>query len=518
MAAIIHGDLPDPAREKAPQRRVLLFLAVWTVFVLVTVLWLIRTAQEQGSAGSWVIPAGDSVHGPWRERARDWFRLVNFNFQRIYPWVLLGPYVGFLGARFALERGRLRWNIPIHLVACAAFIIASHSINDCTANRIARVVIITSQTNFESQVNQGTNLVHIEISKSTADELGRAEFTAGFTSRSELRENRPDFLYLARTGSMHAGLTNLLPEIENDFKHPHFPPEFPTIQPLGILLDLFAYGAIIGLAHSVHFYRRYREREHRALSLESTLAKARLKALQTQLQPHFLFNSLNAIVTLVRRDPRLAETTLMSLSDLLRLTLSQSDKQEVTLREELQFVQHYAEIQQTRFGDRLHFEQDIEPASLDCLVPTLLLQPLVENAIRHGIEPSDDAGLVRLTARYEAGRLLLTVEDDGIGLDPQRTCCLQQERGDRLSGSSINAPDRDCAATPPPSASSFQSSTPSLGTGIGLSNLRARLETLYGASYKLELRPRSNRGVTVFLEIPCRTVAITDSTTANGSR
>jgi hypothetical protein len=517
MAAVMPGDSPDPAREKARQRRALLFLAVWTIFVLVTVWWLIRTAQEPEGATSWVIHAGDTVHQSWTERARDWFRLVNFNFQRIYPWVLLGPYVGWFGARFALERGRLRWNIPIHLAACAAFILASGSINEAAANRIARVVIITSQTNFESQVNQGTNLVHIEISKSAADDLGRAEFTAGFTSRNELRENPPDFLYLARSASTHAGLTNLLPAIESDFKHPHFPPELPTIRPLGILLDLLAYGAIIGLAHSVHFYRRYREREHRALALESTLAKARLKALQTQLQPHFLFNSLNAIVTLVRRDPRLAETTLMSLSDLLRLTLSQSDKQEVTLREELQFVQHYAEIQQTRFGERLHFERDIEPAALDCLVPTLLLQPLIENAIRHGIEPSDDAGLVRLTARHETGCLVLSVEDDGIGLDQQRTCCLPQEGRNRLSASSVAAPDHDLAAAAPPSASSFQSSKPRLGTGIGLSNLRARLEALYGPSYKLELKPRANKGVAVLLEIPWRTVAMTAPAAANGS-
>src|SRR5262249_38174071 len=160
-------------------------------------------------------------------------------------------------------------------------------------------------------------------------------------------------------------------------------------------LDLLAYTAILGMAHSVHFYRRFREREHRALVLESGLVSARLNALRAQLQPHFLFNSLNAIAALLRRDPRLSEATPLSLRDLLRLALSQSERQEVALREELALVRRYREIHQTRFGDKLRIEEHIEPAALECQVPTLLLQPLVENAIRHGLEPSETAGLVR---------------------------------------------------------------------------------------------------------------------------
>ena len=511
------SDSSDGTREIARRRRTLVFLAVWTIFVIAAVWLLIRAAGEPSAVTSWVIHAQDSVRQSWTERARDWFRLVHLNFQRIYPWALLGPYVGWLGARFALERGRLRWNIPIHAAACASFIIASHLINEHATTRIARVVIITSQTNIDAQVEQGTNLVHIEISKSAADEFGRRKFTTRVTSPDRHRDNPPDFLYLNRNGPAHAGLTNLLPEMENEFKHSPFPPELPSmIRPMGVMLDLFAYGAIIGLAHSVHFYRRYREREHRALALESTLAKARLKALQTQLQPHFLFNSLNAIVTLVRRDPRLAEATLMSLSDLLRLTLNQSDKQEVTLREELQCVHHYLEIQQTRFGDRLRFEQDIQAATLDCLVPTLLFQPLVENAIRHGIEPSEQSGLVRLIAREQQGRLVMSVEDDGIGLDPRKNSSAPEGTG-RLFGFSAPKVDPDPAGTTAP-APGMNHAAPTAGTGIGLSNLRARLEALYGSSYKLELNPRAGNGVAALVEIPWKAIAGAESAGTDGTQ
>jgi LytS/YehU family sensor histidine kinase len=260
------------------------------------------------------------------------------------------------------------------------------------------------------------------------------------------------------------------------------------------LLDLLAYGAIIGFMHSVHFYRRFRERERSALVLESNLANARLSALRAQLHPHFLFNSLNAIAALLRRDPRLAEATLMSLSDLLRLSLSQAEKQEVPLREEMNFVNRYLEIQQTRFGDKLRIEQDLAPLTLDCLVPTLLLQPLVENAIRHGIEPAENGGLLRITAHRQNGKLVMTVEDDGVGLTKQAVDVTY----------STNATLADESTTLPLTRSEIPITrvTSRNGTGIGLTNLRARLETLYGREQALELVPRPQRGVLVRIEIP----------------
>jgi LytS/YehU family sensor histidine kinase len=238
------------------------------------------------------------------------------------------------------------------------------------------------------------------------------------------------------------------------------------------LLNILAYGSLAGLAHAVHFYRFSRERERRAAMLESHLAKARLHALQAQLQPHFLFNALNAVATLLRSDARAAQDALTSFSELLRLALSQSDKQEVTLREDMRFVERYIEIQQTRLGDRLRFEQQIDPAALDCLVPTLFLQPLVENALRHGIEPSPGPGLVRVSVHRESDQLRVTIEDNGVGLSAEG-----------------NKPG-----------------------GIGLQNLRARLLALYGQQHKMDVLPRTEGGVIVRIEIPIRMNSTNEAT------
>jgi two-component system LytT family sensor kinase len=239
-----------------------------------------------------------------------------------------------------------------------------------------------------------------------------------------------------------------------------------ALRPLSMFLDALAYASLAGITQAVHFYRRFRARARRALYLESHLARARLSALQAQLQPHFLFNTLNAIATLLRRDPRAAESTLTSLSDLLRITLSRSERQEIPLREELEFLERYVEIQRTRFGDRLRFELKVDDNVLDCLVPTLGLQSLVENAIRHGIEPSGKPGTVRVTAQADGKLLLLTVTDDGLGL-------------------------------PVPGSSNSKG-------GIGLSNLKARLETLYGAAQSFEMNSSPEGGVRVRLRVPVR--------------
>ena len=228
---------------------------------------------------------------------------------------------------------------------------------------------------------------------------------------------------------------------------------------------------MVGLVHAVHFHDRSRERERRAVALEAQLTAARLNALQAQLHPHFLFNALNAISTLLRRDTRAAQEALTSFSELLRLALSHSSQPEVSLREDVEFLRCYVEIQQTRLGDRLRFEEEIDPAAFDCLVPALLLQPLVENAIRHGIEPSPDPGIVRVAIHPQDGWLLVTVEDNGAGLSAK-----EEEHGS--------------------------------GTGIGLQNLRSRLETLYGTQQQVEVTTRNGGGVRVKVEIPLRRVTL----------
>ena len=168
--------------------------------------------------------------------------------------------------------------------------------------------------------------------------------------------------------------------------------------------QLPTYLAVLGAAHALIFSRRAKDRERRETELVSRLTQARLQALRMQLNPHFLFNTLNSIASLVYDQPRAADEMIGSLSELLRLTLSASDRQEITLREELRFLDQYLFIEQTRFGERLRIEKNIEPAALDTMVPILLLQPIVENAVKHGIESQLAPGVIGIEARTRRRR------------------------------------------------------------------------------------------------------------------
>jgi signal transduction histidine kinase len=202
----------------------------------------------------------------------------------------------------------------------------------------------------------------------------------------------------------------------------------------------------------------------RVARLEEQLARARLDALRAQLQPHFLFNTLNSIAVLTATDPAGATRMLLDLSELLRATLASGDAHEVTLERELGLLERYVAIQQVRFGDRLVVRFEVEPAARVALVPSLLLQPLVENAIRHGVDASAAPGRVAVRATVRGERLALEVEDSGPGL------------GAAAAG----------------------------GDGIGLGNTRARLEQLYGDAFRLELASPPSGGLTVRIELPLR--------------
>jgi hypothetical protein len=449
-------------------RAILLGTAGWTLLVALSLWWLLH-----GDTGPsvWIVNEVDSQTSSPKPTFTQHFRAgfrTDFGLQRVYPWVLFGPYVALVAFGFPLERGRLRLGLPLNLAVCIGFILGSRAVHSHTNLMGTNVVIIKAQQQTDKTTETHlTNTEHLEITQ-----IKRGRFLSEPGGGSDLGKNFAT-VEVRQDLSTDTNLMGALAQLPPALKNPPFPLRGHDLSLASTLLDLLAYGAVLGLAHSVHFYRRFREREHRALLLESNLAQARLTALRAQLQPHFLFNSLNAIATLLRRDAQLAESTLVSLSELLRLALGLSDRSEVTLREEMQFVQRYLEIQQTRFGGKLRFEQEIESTALECLVPTLLLQPLVENAIRHGIEPMDNAGLVRLAARQEGPPLVLTVEDDGAG----------------LIQANAKPPER-----------------PQGGTGIGLANLRERLKTLYGSAQKFELLPRAEGGTLVRIEVPWHTV------------
>ncbi len=227
--------------------------------------------------------------------------------------------------------------------------------------------------------------------------------------------------------------------------------------------NLLIYWVIISVGYAFDYYRKFNERELRAAELEKRLTEARLQALQMQLNPHFLFNTLHAISSLMHQDVEAADRMLVRLSDLLRHALESTDTQEVTLREELDFLSRYAEIEQTRFGDRLKIEMHIAPDTLDALVPNLVLQPLLENAIQHGLEPHARPGRVEVSARRDGDLLRLEVRDNGGGLP---------------NGKVVE--------------------------GIGLANTRARLKQLYGARQSFGLANTDPAGVVVAITMPFR--------------
>jgi two-component system, LytTR family, sensor kinase len=257
------------------------------------------------------------------------------------------------------------------------------------------------------------------------------------------------------------------------------------------VVELITYFGIVGAYHAFDYGQRIgaREREAAQLALkasrlETSLSRANLDALRMQLNPHFLFNTLNAISVLAMKGERQNVVRMLTLlSDLLRASL-ENRQQVVSLRQELHFLDRYLEIEQVRFRDRLTVEFDVDPDTLEAEVPSLLLQPLVENAIGHGISRTPGAGTVRVEAGIIDGELLqLRVLDSGPG---------------------FSAPATDSAAPAGGAATTGSSQTATGGTGVGIANTRARLEQLYGARQQLRLENRPEGGASVAVRIPLR--------------
>ena len=246
---------------------------------------------------------------------------------------------------------------------------------------------------------------------------------------------------------------------------------FPAL----VITAWWKYWVFMGLYYAFDYHRRFREREVAAAHLETQLATAHLQALRMQLHPHFLFNALHSAAMLTMMDPEAAHRVLVQLSALLRTTLDRSAAPEVPLSEEIDFMDRYLAIEQVRFQDRLRVDIHADDDALSAVVPNLILQPLVENAVRHGIARRTDARCLTIRAARENGSLVLEVEDDGPGLPP---------------GWTLTSPD---------------------GSGVGLTNVRSRLERTYGEQARLELltpadeagRPRP--GVLARVTIPYRT-------------
>jgi hypothetical protein len=245
-----------------------------------------------------------------------------------------------------------------------------------------------------------------------------------------------------------------------------FPTPFEQIKPrLGeyFYYECFMLVLVLGVVHAVEYQRSMRESQLRVSELNNHLMRARLEVLRNELQPHFLFNALHSISTLMHRNVDAADEMIAQLGDLLRVSLERKSVQEAPLREELAVLAPYLNILRIRFGDRLSVDVDVDPALLDATVPLFLLQPLVENAIRHGIERRAGAGRIAIRARAVDDSIEIRVTDDGAGLT---------HNGFR--------------------------------EGIGLSNIRLRLEQLYGPRGTMSLNGSKDSGAEVAVKIPLR--------------
>lgn len=351
---------------------------------------------------------------------RDWQEAFNAAIPFWIPWGLLSPLVVWMGFKLPITRGHFWRNLVFHIVACAA-------------------VIYCCQ----------------ELTRLIAGQQGRPGPGAGprggppFSMNDDGRPRGPMFRG-PPAGRGPMGRAN----------------------PLRANFDLMLYAGITSICHAIGFFRTSKQRERQALELESRLAVARLNALRMQLNPHFLFNTLNAISTLVHTDPNAADEMIGDLSELLRVSLVTGNEQEVSLRRELEFLQHYLAIEKRRFGARLTVEEDIPSDTLDCAVPTLILQPLVENAVKHGIEKRRAPGRIRIQSRREGDKLQLVINDRVENI---------------AAGGTVATPGEDSA-----------------GHGIGLRNTRERLQELYGMNHRFEVQQEDGRGFTVEITIPIR--------------
>src|SRR5438128_1802647 len=232
----------------------------------------------------------------------------------------------------------------------------------------------------------------------------------------------------------------------------------------GFYIDLIIASLIIIAVHALVYYQNFRASELAQSSLKTQLAQAQLRALKMQLHPHFLFNTLHSISSLVLEDPSKANSMIARLGDFLRLTLENSEQQLVTLKEEIEFLRTYLEIEQVRFGDRLTVAFEIEPTTLSAAVPHLILQPVVENAIQHAIAPRATRGHIKIEAKRLNSLLRLEVRDNGPGI---------ASNGDLLGAE-----------------------------GVGLSNVRTRLQQIYGCEFRFELITARHGGLGVGTQIP----------------
>jgi two-component sensor histidine kinase len=405
------------------------------------------------------------------------------------PWMILSPAVVWLAARYQFDRTRRFWGVLPHLPACLLVVLAYQGISILLHQRSEGVVFFNFQNSGGSAGFGNGGVVQVFHSQTNPSLAGHSPLGLSLkspnigggvpaTGEAKLSVGKDNVYVHVMEPPPGAPASDpfQIPSAQGPFagesSPPLPPPGIPGPRTRFLRLAMHTqstipiYWAIVCVTWVVSYYRQLRERERRTLELESRLMQSNLQTLKAQLQPHFLFNTLNAIASLVRRKPTAAQDMIGSLSDFLRVTLDTAQQHEVPLRREMEFLDLYLEIQQARFGERLRIRREIDPAALDIAVPALILQPLVENSVHHGIEPRETGGTIFIRARHQDTSLRFEIADDGEGLKADQLAALRE--------------------------------------GIGLSNTKARLQELYGDAHRFRITPNAESGLTVAVELPWR--------------
>ncbi len=382
----------------------------------------------------------------------------------LVPWVLLGPFVLWTALRFPLSgKGKGR-HACVLVAAGVAFVFLSHSFQR-RAGRLQPLVapLPAIETWFPPGLDKTPGgEFGIPLSRAIGNDPA-VEIPESFGLPPEIDPRKLPGRIIGREEMKRRIETNWSRIAKRSEATLGGLPQSPA--GAGILLDALAFVALAVFSHAWVFLRTAREEKERASLLDLQNTRARARALQAQLQPHFLFNTLNGIAMLTRKDPEAAEEMITSLSELMRIALDGERKAEIPLREELHFIDRYLEIQRMRFGERLKVAREVAPETRGLLVPALLIQPLVENAIHHGIEPRGEGGRVRISTALEEEMLVIVIEDDGVGL-----------------GSAKGKP----------------------GSGIGLASIRERLAALYPGRHEFRMQVPEGGGARMILRLPAR--------------
>lgn len=434
------------------------FFAVWTACTAAVLWWFaVRIPESRVLFVEMGAPEAGVVLDPAASRLLMWQQLLPW-----VPWLLLAPYVVWLAGRFPLFGKRKWWHAAALAAAGAGFVIVCMDFQERAARRQP---ILAPMPAVETWFPPGLDKTPGgEFGIPLTREIGRnpqAELPPAFGLPPEVDPRKLPGMIFTRE-EMKQRIEAKWAEIAT--RSEAALGGLPTSPATSvILLDSFAFLALLVFSHAWIFLRTARRENERAALLDLRHAQARARALQAQLQPHFLFNTLNGIATLTRKDPERAEEMITSLGELLRIALDGERQAEIPLREELHFIDRYLDLQRMRFGERLKVERVIAPDTLALLVPALLVQPLVENAIHHGIEPRGEGGCVRIATSREDDMLTIQIEDDGVGL------------GKSHGGS---------------------------GSGIGMASIRERLVALYPGRHEFRTEQPAGGGVRMVIRLP----------------